>query len=182
MGRDGPAADRQTQAGALFAGRGAHTRRAEVLKQLGDILGRNPLSLALAELYQACSEQFPEDKNFWLAIRHQEQLHAKLIGQLADLISSQPQEFRFGRPFNSVAIKTTMSSIADYTESVRKGLLQRKRAPYMARDIENSVLEAKYGEIVSTNNIEFRKIIELINKDTLAHKNVFAAKVAKSRA
>jgi len=139
------------------------------------------LELALAELYLACSEQFPEDKSFWLAIRHQEQLHAKLIGQLAGLISSRPQEFQFGRPFNSVAIKTTLSSVQNYTESVRKGLLQRKRALFMARDIENSVLEAKYGEVVSTNNIEYMKIIELITKDTLAHKNVFAAKVAKSK-
>ncbi|MFH1602382.1 MAG: hypothetical protein ABIH03_00560, partial [Pseudomonadota bacterium] len=43
------------------------------------------LELALADLYQACSEQFPEDKSFWLAIKHQEELHAKLIKELADL-------------------------------------------------------------------------------------------------
>jgi len=140
------------------------------------------LELALAELYQACSEQFPEDKNFWLAIRHQEELHAKLIKELADLIAAHPEQFSFGRPFNSAAIKTTLSSIRNYTESVRKGLLDRKRALFMARDIENSVLEAKYSEIVSTDNLEFRKIIERITNDTMAHKNVFAAKVAKSRA
>ena len=139
------------------------------------------LELALAELYQACSEQFPEDKNFWLAIRHQEELHAKLIKELAELIASHPQQFNFGRPFNSTAINTTLSSVKNYTESVRNGLLERKRALFMARDIENSVLEAKYSEIVSTDNAEFRKIIERITNDTKAHKNVFAAKVAKSR-
>lgn len=140
------------------------------------------LELALAELYQACSEQFPEDKNFWLAIRNQEELHATLIKELIELVSAHPQEFNFGRPFNSVAIKTTLSSVQNYTESVRKGLLERKRALFMARDIEQSVLEAKYSEIVTTDNVEFRKVIERISKDTLAHKNVFAAKVAKSRA
>lgn len=139
------------------------------------------LELALAELYQACSEQFPQDKNFWLAIRHQEELHAKLIKQLAGLVESHPEEFNFGRPFNSVAIKTTLSSVKNYTESVRKGMLERKRALYMARDIENSVLEANYGEIVSTDNIEFKKIIDRIKHDTLTHKNLFAAKVAKTR-
>jgi len=151
----------------------------DVFQVMNDMVS---LELALAELYQACSEQFPEDKNFWLAIKHQEELHAKLIKELADLISSHPQEFNFGRPFNSTAIKTTLSSITNNTESVRKGLLERKRALFMARDIENSVLEAKYSEIVSTDNVEFRKIIERITKDTLSHKNVFAAKVAKSRA
>lgn len=151
----------------------------DVFQVMGDMVS---LELALAELYQACSEQFPEDQNFWLAIKHQEELHAKLIQQLADLISSRPQEFKYGRPFNSVAIKTTLSSIKTYTESVRKGLLERKRALFMARDIENSVLEANYGEIVSTDNVEFQKILERVTKDTAAHKDIFAAKVAKSRA
>ena len=139
------------------------------------------LELALAELYHACGEQFAEDKNFWLAIQHQEELHATLIKELAELIKAHPQEFNFGRPFNSVAIKTTLTSVKNYTESVHKGLLERKRALFMARDVENSVLEAKYSEIVSTDNIEFQKIIARITKDTLAHKNIFAAKVAKSR-
>ena len=139
------------------------------------------LELALAELYLACSEQFPEDKAFWLAIRRQEELHATLLGQLADLIAAHPADFEFGRPFNSVAIKTTLDNVKNYTESVRNGLLERKRALFMARDIENSVLEAKYGEIVSTRNIEYNKIINLINKDTLTHRDVFAAKVARTR-
>jgi len=150
----------------------------DVLQVMDDMVS---LEVALAELYQACGEQFPEDKSFWTAIQHQEQLHAKLIRHLADLIRSHPQEFRFGRPFNSVAIKTTLSSVTNYTDSIRKGLLNRKRALFMARDIENSVLEANYSDVVSTDNIEFRKTIELVSRDTLAHRNVFAAKVAKSR-
>jgi hypothetical protein len=150
----------------------------DVLEVMNDMVA---LEVALADLYQACSDQFPEDRSFWLAIRHQEQLHAKFIGQLADLVSAHPQEFKFGRPFNSTAIKTTLASVANYTESVKKGLLQRKRALFMARDIENSVLEAKYGDIVSTDNVEFNKTIELIARDTLAHKNVFAAKVEKTK-
>lgn len=154
-------------------------------RTMQDVLGvmkdMAALEVALAELYQACSEQFPEDRNFWLAIRNQEELHAQFIRRLADLISSHPQEFRFGRPFNSVAIKTIMSSVAGYTDQIRKGELQRQRALFIARDIENSVLEANYREIVSTDNIEFRKTIDLIAKDTLAHKNLLAAKVAKSK-
>lgn len=150
----------------------------DVFQVMNDMVS---LELALADLYQACSEQFPQDQNFWLAIKHQEELHAKLIKELAELISTHPHEFKFGRPFNSAAIKTTLASITNYADSVRKGLLERKRALFMARDVENSVLEAKYGEIVSTDNVEFKKIIERINKDTLSHKNLFAAKVAKTR-
>jgi len=140
------------------------------------------LELALAEMYQACSEQFPDDKNFWLAIGRQEKLHAKFIRQLAEQIASHPEEFRFGRSFNSTAVKTILTSVIGYIDQVRKGQFERQRALFIARDIENSVLEAKYREIVSTDNIEFRKIIDRIGADTLAHKNLFAAKVARSKA
>jgi len=139
------------------------------------------LELALADLYSACAEHFPEDKNFWLAIQRQEELHAQFIGKLVELVSTHPQDFRFGRPFNSVAIKTILTSVGNYAEQVRKGQIQRQRAVFIARDIENSVLEANYREIVTTDNVEFQKTIDRIAKDTLAHRNLFAAKVAKSK-
>ena len=150
----------------------------DVLQVMNDMAG---LEVALAELYQACSEQYPEDQAFWLAIKRQEELHAQFIGKLAELISSHPQEFRFGRPFNSVAIKTILSNVKDHTAQVRKGQLQRQRALFIARDIENSVLESNYREIVTTDNVEFRNTIDLIAKDTLAHRNLLAAKVAKTK-
>lgn len=139
------------------------------------------LEKALAELYLACSETFAEDSKFWLAICHQEELHAKLIGELASLVSSHPREFQFGRQFNTTAITTVMSSVKNSTEQVRNGHLDRRRALVMARDIENSVLETKYHEIVTTDNIEFKSILDRIMKDTSSHKNLLAAKVASSQ-
>ena len=140
------------------------------------------LELALADLYRACAEQFPEDKNFWLAIQRQEELHAQFIRKLVDLVSAHPQEFKFGRPFNSVAIKTIQASVESYADQIRKGQIPRQRAVFIAKDIENSVLEANYREIVTTENIEFQQTIDQIAKDTLAHRNLFAAKVAKTKA
>jgi len=137
------------------------------------------LELALAALYQACSERFPDTKGFWLAIQHQEEAHAQSIRGLAGLISAHPEEFRSGRPFGSAAIRTIVSSVAGYTEQVRNRQLSRRRALIIARDIENSVLEAKYGEIVATDNVEFAGTIRRLAEDTLAHRNLFAAEVAK---
>ena len=148
----------------------------DVLSVMNDMVR---LELALADLYQACSEQFPEDSNFWLAIKRQEELHAKYLRILTDLIASHPQEFSFGRPFNSKVIGIILSSVTGYTDQVRKGQLQRQRALVIAKDIENSVLEANYGDIVTTKNLEFKKTLDLISNDTLSHRNLFAAKVAK---
>ena len=140
------------------------------------------LELALAGLYQACSERFPEDRDFWVAIQQQEERHAQIIERLAGLIAAHPELFRAGRAFNATAIKTILAGIANYTMQVREGKLPSQRAKFVARDIENSVLEANYAEIVTTDNLEFRQAMELMAKDTLAHKNAFVAAVAKGNA
>jgi hypothetical protein len=151
----------------------------DVALVMNDMVG---LELALAALYQACAERFPADRDFWGTIESQEEMHAKAITRLADLIAAHPQEFKCGRQFNSAAIKTILAGVASYTAQVRSGQIQRQRALFIARDIENSVLEANYCDIVSTDNVEFRKTIERIAEDTRTHKSLFAAEVAKSGA
>jgi hypothetical protein len=151
----------------------------DVLPVMNDMAN---LELALAALYQACGERYPENGDFWLTIQRQEELHAQSIKGLADLVSTHPEEFKCGRPFNSAAIKTILSSVASHTDRVRKGQLSRQRALFLSRDIENSVLEANYGDVVSTDNVEFRRTIDRIREDTLAHKSLFAAEAARSLA
>jgi hypothetical protein len=139
------------------------------------------LEKALAALYLACSEKYPEDSKFWLAICHQEEAHARYITELAALIASHPGEFKFGRQFNVVAIRNITSRVDDFADQVRKGQVDRKHAFFMARDIEGSVLEARYHEIVSTDNLEFKKSIDRITRETASHKSLLAAKLARSQ-
>lgn len=150
----------------------------ELIQVINDMV---VLEESLAELYRACSEKFPEDGKFWLAICHQEELHAKYLAELANLISSHPHEFKFGRQFNAVAVTTIISSVRMHTEEIRQGQRDRKRALVMARDIENSVLEARYHEIVTSDNPQFRETIDRILRETTTHKKLLAAKVASQQ-
>lgn len=134
------------------------------------------LELALAALYGACAERFPDDAEFWGAIRLQEEGHARVLGELAGMLASQPDQFQTGRPFNIVAVRTIRAGVERYTDQVRQGALTKQRAFFVARDIENSVLEASYSEIVQTDNIEFRKAMDLMVKETQAHRSQFAAR------
>lgn len=139
------------------------------------------LEEALAALYLACSDKYPEDSKFWLVICHQEEAHARYITELAELAASHPTEFKLGRQFNVVAIRNITSRVMEFADQVRKGQIDRKRAFFMARDIEGSVLEARYHEIVSTDNVEFKKTLERIRRETTTHKNLFDAKLARSQ-
>jgi hypothetical protein len=150
-------------------------RKAQDLMQLMDEMVA--LELALSALYQACSNRFAEDRNFWLAIAHQEQAHAGHLKKLAALIAAHPAEFRTGRAFNSAAIKTVRCGIERYLQDVRDGHVDRVRALYIGKDIEGSVLEANYPEIVETDSTRFREAIDRISRETVEHRNLFAAKL-----
>jgi len=152
-----------------------------VLDVLPVVAEMSRLELALAGLYRACSEKYPEDRGFWYAIQLQEEHHAQVLDGLVELIRAEPARFRVGRPFNVMTVRTMISSVERYTDQVLDGSLPRKRALFIARDIEHSVLEASYREIVSTDNLEYRKGMEVLAADTLAHRDLFAAEVAKAR-
>lgn len=139
------------------------------------------LEEALAALYLACSQRYPEDSKFWLVICHQEEAHARYITELADLAASHPTEFKLGRQFNAVAVRNITSRVLDFADQVRNGQVDRKRAFFMARDIEGSVLEARYHEIVTTDNVEFKKTLERIGRETATHKDLFDAKLSRSQ-
>jgi hypothetical protein len=140
------------------------------------------LELALAAFYELCGERFPERRSFWGAIQLQEEQHAKAIRQLAELVAVHPQEFRCGRPFQSAAIKTIIAGVEGHAAHVRRGQVAPQRALFIAKDIENSVVEANYPDIVSTENAEFRETMARIAEDTRAHKRLFAAEAAKGQA
>jgi hypothetical protein len=149
------------------------------LKVLDDMAA---LELALASLYKTCGVAFPEDRQFWTAISRQEEIHAQSLGSMAELVSAKPQDFELGSAFNSIAIGHIRSIIDNHTDQVKSKEIARDKALIIARDIENSVLEANYREFLKTGNAEFMAIVDTLGKDTALHKNLFAEKVAKSRA
>ncbi len=156
----------------------AHTTQ-DVLPVLQDMIA---LELALADLYGACGAKFPEDRELWSAIQRQEEGHAEFLRRLADLMAARPGEFRPGRPFNSTAIRTVLTSVTAYADQVKRGQLPRQRALFVARDIEKSVLEANYVQIVNTENAEYLQAMDTISRETRSHRDLLAAAVARAGA
>lgn len=140
------------------------------LRVLSDMV---ELELALAELYEACNAAYPGDGDFWLAIKRQEEGHAEGIRRIAALVAEQPGAFEAGRPFNSIAINNIRKAVAEHAGRIRRNEVPRERALVIARDIENSVLEAKYDEFVKTRNVEYMTVIDRLSKETFAHRDLF---------
>jgi len=124
----------------------------------------------LAELYHACGQVWDDGHAFWSDIEEEERKHVRNIETMKDIISRKPERFEKGRPFNVMAAQTVIKGVRSNIEKVRAGTLQRKNALFMARDIEQSIMENRYGEIVKTDDVEYLGLMKEIVTDTAAHK------------
>ncbi len=131
------------------------------------------LETALASLYQACADRFPEDREFWSSVRHEEDGHAMILESLATLIAAHPGRFRAGRPFRPAAIRTVLAGVEHVTAQVQSGAVGRRKALVVARDFESSLLEARYGDVVTTDDVEYREAVARIDGDTQRHRDRF---------
>ncbi|PKN63754.1 MAG: hypothetical protein CVU57_17615 [Deltaproteobacteria bacterium HGW-Deltaproteobacteria-15] len=133
--------------------------------------------LALAEFYQTCSEFTQKDSSFWHALAETEKLHAENIRRISEIVKSRPDRFEAGRPFNTVALKTIISYIRRNIADLKEGRLLDTKPFFLAMDLENSVLETRYFEIVKSKDLEFQDLSSAIMKETFDHRDSLKMKV-----
>ena len=140
------------------------------LKSILDILEvMKELELAAAEFYRTCGEIWIIERDFWINMEQSELKHAQNIDLMIKVFSEKPEKFELGRPFKSPAIQTFISGVRSDIQRLRSRGLSKGKTLFVARDIERSILESRYMEIIRTNEPEFRTLMEQILLDTVTH-------------
>ena len=142
-----------------------------ILKSIADF------ELATAELYRACSQVWDLDKEFWVAMQQAELKHSKNINRMTDIVCSKPGDFTPGRVFTPAAVQTSIAGVKGNIQRLLKREIGRKNMFFIARDIEQSMLERNYSEIVKTNDAEFQSLIKEILSDTVSHREQLNKKI-----
>jgi len=149
-----------------------------VMKDLMDIMqAMINLELVLAKFYKSLALKWPEDGEFWEHIRKDEVTHAKNLKVLFDFIKKRPEEFSAGRSFNLTAIKSISAHIESTGEKVQAGEIKRDRIFAVAGDLERSLMESNYPEIVKSTNMEFQNAVSMIHNETVEHEKLIREKV-----
>jgi len=142
-----------------------------ILKSLADF------ELATAELYGTCSRIWDGDKEFWTDMQQAEVKHSRNIKRMTDIVSSKPGDCTPGHVFPPAAVQTSISGIKANIQRLAKREIARKNMLFIARDIEQSMLERNYSEIVKTNDAEFQSLIKEILSDTVSHREQLNKKI-----
>ncbi len=137
--------------------------------------------LAVSEFYGACADTWDEDKDFWLHLVGEEKKHAENIKKMGAIISRMPDQFTAGRPITPIAVKTFISDLKNKTECCKNGEIQREKILFIARDIEKSIIESKYAEIVKTDNLEYKTLMKSLVEETRVHLDMVNRKIEETK-
>ena len=133
---------------------------------------------AVGEFYRACANVPGEDRGFWLQAAGEEDTHKKSVQKMEEMISRNPENFSLHRPFNAAATRTFVSFIRQNTRALQQGKIPREKLLFVARDIEGSLLELAYSEIVKTTDPDYERTLKEILTQTAEHRNRLEQKIA----
>lgn len=123
-----------------------------------------------ADFYQACSETFDHDKDFWVRLAKEEFHHASVLEKLSELVTRKPQEFEVGKISPLSALRTFISRVQSDHQKLYRGVLSERDAMMAAYHIESTVVEHKYMEVIKTENSKYLTALEHLMKAEVNHK------------
>lgn len=148
------------------------------LKNILDVLKTMAeAELTVAEFYRECAQIWKEEEEFWKHLETSEVYHAKDMNKMAEIISKKMESFEKYRPFNIVAIRTFILGVNTNIQRLKKGEIPKNNSLFIARDIEQSLLERKYDEIVKTSDVEYQTLAKKIVSQTLEHEELINNKI-----
>lgn len=133
----------------------------------------------VGEYYRQCALRWPEAAAFWNAIAAEEDTHTRSVQQISAMLKDTPQKFRQGRTISPVAVKTFIRGVEEHKTRVAAGELDQKRALFIAIDIEKSLLENRFYEILQADTDDFGKLIARITVETRGHFSRMQAEAQK---
>lgn len=136
------------------------------------------METTVSGLYEMAARQWPADAALWDDMSKEEIKHAEYIKLLAAIVAKNPDNFVIGRPINITSINSSVTWINKNIADIKNGSLDKNKMHFLARDIEQSILEAKYAEFLKTDNQEYNKLIKLVFEETISHRKKIDDKIS----
>ncbi len=137
--------------------------------------------LTLAELYRTCNSLWPEDEAFWKNLEQAEVRHAGTVEKMISILSEKPDIFEPHRLFKPAAVRTSISGIRGDIERLKRREIPKNKILFIARDLEQSIIESKYFEAVKGRDVEFQNMVEEMKIDTMTHRDELNKKIEETK-
>jgi len=129
------------------------------------------------DFYKDCAERFEDDSDFWMSLANDEFLHAEVLAKLSKMIRRKPHEFQPGNLPDHSELENFISLMRSHRDKLEKGTWAIVDALMAASDIEATVIEANYTEILKTGNPAYLEALDNLSKATVGHKGKIKKKI-----
>jgi hypothetical protein len=153
-------------------------------KEIQRIMGMMAeMETKISEFYRQCGDFWKQEKDFWASLEKEEVSHAQFVRKMTDIFLSRPERFEESRPFNPVSISVALAGIQNNLQKLKEGQLQGLHLLFIARDMEQSLLETKWAELLKSKDMEYQNLLRTIESQTHSHKRKLEEKIeeVKSR-
>jgi hypothetical protein len=133
-------------------------------------------------LYATCAVLWKEDEEFWRGLAGEERHDTKHVRSMIAILTANPYRFQSGRPFSALALKTFISGIERDIESLKQSTVPELKVLHLALDIEQAIIEARFTEIVQTEDKSFRALADEIMQVTAIHRRLVEKKITERQA
>lgn len=121
----------------------------------------------VGELYGTFAEKFPDQRDLWSELSRDETGHANLIRRLCGKIEKGLVNIN-ARSFKTKAVETSLAYL-DILRDRAHGEMSRQMALSIALQIENSMLEMKFFEVLEVDETELSAVFRALNDGTIGH-------------
>ncbi len=137
-------------------------------RQLNIIIKLAELEKSIGRLYDVYTSLFPGHQHFWSSLAREEEIHARIIGEL--YLPVIRNETRFDeRSFNLPILERFISYIE---EEAGKALRQERtfiNALSISLYIEESLIEQKYFSFVEASTNQIKQVLDRLAADSRRH-------------
>jgi hypothetical protein len=138
------------------------------------------LEETMAAFYQACGSLATAEAPSWRELELAERRHMEQVQRLAAMVTERPARFEQNPAFKAAALRSVIAYVDAALARLQSGQAPTdlRRLLSLARDLEQSILESRYPEVVKTADLEFQGLARGLVADTAAHKGQIMARLA----
>lgn len=133
---------------------------------------------AVAEFYETCCEFWP-DEELWKELAPEERRHAEIAARLAGIVEKAPEKFTLLRPLNLAAVRLFTEGVRANQAKVRSLAFKKNNALAASRDIEQSVIESRYEQLLGGGGPEYAALAGELAGEARVHKEKVLARIAR---
>jgi len=136
---------------------------------------------AIADLYEAYAGKFPQQVEFFRSLAAEEREHARSIVGFAEKVRTREARVNPDR-FSSLEILTSLDNVhQQLREAERRRDIPLVEILSACADLEDSLLERRYFEILEGDGPELRQLLETLAGETEAHRDKVRQALAKQQ-